>query len=48
MDISNGISSAENNIRQSFFVFLRMVITNNIIGNRNNNNFFKEYFHQHR
>ena len=31
MDISSGTSSAENNIRQSFFVFLRMDITNNII-----------------
>ena len=26
MDISSGISSDENNIRQSFFVFLRMVM----------------------
>ena len=33
MDISSGTSSAENNIRQSFFVFLRMDITNNIIWN---------------
>ena len=33
MDMSIGISSIENNVLQSFFVFFRMVITNRIICN---------------
>ena len=33
MDMSIGISSIENNVLQSFFVFFRMVITNKIICN---------------